>query len=73
MMLPTISEKVRVAVWNPNDTGMRPRIFRSPSIVFGTPSTLTVEFWAAKYSASIAALVFESSPPMTTTPSSRKL
>mmetsp|Transcript_109740 Transcript_109740/g.172936 ORF Transcript_109740/g.172936 Transcript_109740/m.172936 type:complete len:213 (+) Transcript_109740:2956-3594(+) len=43
--------------------------FKSPSMVFGAPTTLVLQPLALKYSANSAPLVFESSPPMTTRPS----
>mmetsp|Transcript_28077 Transcript_28077/g.87486 ORF Transcript_28077/g.87486 Transcript_28077/m.87486 type:complete len:214 (-) Transcript_28077:65-706(-) len=43
---------------------------RSPSMVFGAPTTLVLQPLAWKYSASKAPFVLESSPPITTRPSS---
>jgi len=44
--------------------------FKSPSIVFGHPITFVELPLAKKYSAKSQALVLESSPPITTKPSS---
>ena len=64
-MLPMRSAYVFVAVSKPKDISTL-SFFRSPSIVFGQPMTCTPVFSRTKYSASIAAFVFESSPPIIT-------
>ena len=64
-MLPINSEYVLQAVSKPKETSIT-SFLRSPSIVLGHPITCTPELVAAIYSASTAALVFESSPPMIT-------
>ena len=64
-MFPISSENVLVAVSKPNEISIS-SFFRSPSIVLGQPITWIPHLWAAKYSASTAALVLESSPPMIT-------
>ena len=68
-MLPMSSEYVLAAVSKPKEASIC-SFFMSPSIVFGTPTTHVGEPSALRYSASTAALVFESSPPMTISPSS---
>jgi hypothetical protein len=60
-----------VAVSNPKLTSIC-SFFKSPSIVFGHPTTVHLEFFLAKYSAKRQALVLESSPPMTAIPSRSK-
>ena len=65
IILPISSEYVFVAVSKPNDVSMS-SFFRSPSIVFGQPMTWQGISCSAKYSASTAAFVLESSPPMMT-------
>mmetsp|Transcript_25613 Transcript_25613/g.70418 ORF Transcript_25613/g.70418 Transcript_25613/m.70418 type:complete len:220 (-) Transcript_25613:158-817(-) len=69
-MFPTRPAKVLQAVSKPKDTGMCGGHFKSPSMVFGAPTTLVLQPWALKYSARTAPFVLESSPPMTTRPSS---
>ena len=64
-MLPMSSEYTFVAVSKPNDISIS-SFLRSPSIVFGHPMTCTGTSFSLKYSASTAAFVFESSPPMMT-------
>ena len=64
-MLPIISEYVFVAVSKPNEHSIS-SFFKSPSIVLGHPITCTPVLFAAMYSASTAAFVLESSPPIIT-------
>ena len=64
-MLPISSEYVFVAVSKPKEASIS-SFFRSPSIVLGHPITWIPVLFAAMYSASVAAFVLESSPPMIT-------
>ena len=64
-ILPISSLYVLVAVSNPNEHSIS-SFFKSPSIVLGQPITWMSMLFSAKYSASKAALVFESSPPIIT-------
>lgn len=66
------SEYVLAAVSNPKEASMR-GLFRSPSIVFGTPTTAQCGRFFWKYSASKAALLFDPSPPTKTKPWSSRL
>ena len=66
---PMHSEYVLQAVSKPKLTSTN-SFLRSPSIVLGHPTTHIFEPWERKYSARRAAFVFESSPPITTNPSS---
>ena len=64
-MFPISSEYVLQAVSKPNEVSMY-SFLRSPSIVLGQPITRVGTLFATKYSASKAAFVLESSPPMIT-------
>ncbi len=68
-MFPINSEYVLHAVSKPKDVSMS-SFFKSPSIVFGHPITCIPDLLSRKYSASTAAFVLESSPPIITIASS---
>ena len=66
-----INTQILIIMVLPNDVSTY-SFFKSPSIVFGHPTTLVWHFSLVKYSANKQALVFESSPPITIKPSNFK-